>query len=100
MIATMTARIVVVAVALLAAASCGVEQPEECARYVACQAAFDEAFGIVPATIVSDYDEGGSCWHGNLETADACTRNCASANESLAEAASSAGQPLDACQDG
>lgn len=94
----MTARIVVVAMALLGAASCGVEQPPECERYVACQKAYDAAFGIEPATPSSDYDEGGRCWFGNLETAEACTRNCVRATESLGAAANAAGQRLDACE--
>ncbi len=94
----MSARVVVLTLAVLAVASCGVPQAPECERYVACQAAYDSAFEISPRTPTADYDEGGRCWFGNLETAQTCTRNCLSTTEALGEAASAAGQPLDACE--
>lgn len=77
---------------------CGVAQAPECERYVACQAAYDAAFGIEPPTDTADYDEGGACWFGNLETAATCAATCENATAALSRASSAGGQPLDACE--
>lgn len=69
---------------------------EACAAYVACQAAYDEAFDL-PATDVSDYAEGGRCWL-NEPTRELCARNCAIALGELQAAAREAGVELAACQ--
>lgn len=98
MLAEMTRNALLLAFVALAFAGCGVEQAEECARYVACQAAYDEAFGIRPPTPTSDYDADGVCWHGNPATAEQCAAICASTTESLGEAAAAAGRSLDACE--
>lgn len=98
MLALMRATALPLALVAFALAGCGVEQPPECARYVACQKAYDEAFGIQPPTDTSDYDDGGRCWFGNPNTAEACVRSCESATEALGEAAVAAGQRLDACE--
>lgn len=76
---------------------CGGEQAEECERYVACQEAYDEAFGIRPPTPTADYDEGGVCWRAPA-TAEACVRSCEITTRSLREAAVAAGQSLPACE--
>lgn len=100
MLAPMRATVLLLpllALPALALAGCGVEQADECVRYVACQQAYDEAFGIRPATPTTDYDEGGRCWFGNPNTAEACAQSCQSTADALRDAANAAGQSLDAC---
>lgn len=98
MLGAMRARFWIACLLCLPGLGCGVEQAEECQRYVACQSAYDTAFGVEPPTDTSAYDEGGRCWFGNLETAATCAQTCAHTADALFEAASSAGQSLDACQ--
>lgn len=98
MLAAMTRDASILGALVLLLAACGVEQTEECARYVACQAAYDEAFAIRPPTPTADYDESGVCWSGSPATAEQCTSNCERATRSLREAAESAGRRLDACE--
>jgi hypothetical protein len=97
MLAPMTRILWLIGALVVALVGCGGEQPEECARYVACQAAYDEAFGIRPPTPTDDYEDNGVCWVSTPATAEACVQNCERATKSLREAASSAGKNLSAC---
>lgn len=99
MLAEMRPLVVVLVVVMsLFVGGCGVDQAPECERYVACQAAYDAAFGIEPPTDTADYDEGGRCWFGNLETAATCAATCESATAALLRAGAAGGQSLAACE--
>ncbi len=78
-------------------AACGTEQAPECVQYVACQGEYDEAFGLLPVTDTSDYDEGGACW-ANEATAQGCKENCLRTVDALVAAAAQAGRTLGACE--
>lgn len=79
----------------LALSACPLPQAEECARYVACQRAFEARFGLPPVD-VSAYEEGGRCW-SNEQTRRLCQRLCASSLEELRRAAEEAEKPLKEC---
>jgi len=88
-------------VALALATGC-VPQSEECAIYVECQAAYDEAFNIAPAqggVDTSRWKPGGVCW-ASLPAAADCTEDCATATAELRAAATSADVDLAACTGG
>lgn len=91
-------RLVLVALAplLAAVAACGGPQDEACARYVDCQRAYDEAFGLQP-TDVTPFEEGGQCWI-NEQTRSQCHDTCVIALEELRRAARDAGHDLAECQ--
>jgi hypothetical protein len=86
---------------LLAAVAC-VPQSEECARYVECQAAYDEALGVATeqgGVDTSRWDNGGACW-SDLPTAADCTADCVEATDALRAAGQSAGVDLPECESG
>lgn len=83
--------------AVLSGLGCGVGQSEPCQRYVACQRAFDDQFGITPGTDTADFEEAGRCWGSSFGLADRCTAMCEEARAALLEAAAAANTDLDAC---
>jgi len=64
--------------------STGKYWPEDCARFVDCQAYYDEVNGLEP-TDTSPYDFERTCWTGTQEASDACQAVCSEANERLAD---------------
>jgi hypothetical protein len=78
----------------LAALGCAPMQSPECAAFLACQAAVDEALGTkVAAEAEAELGVDGSCWASESEAAD-CTRAC---YDDLALLSASYPE-LDACQ--
>ena len=81
------------------ASSCGVPPTDACIRYVECQNAYDEEFGILPdqgGVDTTDFEPGGDCW-ADASTSQTCTDSCTRAIESLRTAAVEAGSDLQAC---
>jgi hypothetical protein len=73
---------------LLTACAC-VPQSPECAQYVECQAAFDEAMSIAVdqgGVDTSRWQPGGVCW-GSFPAAENCTADCIEAIDELRAAA-------------
>ena len=66
-----------VVLVLVAVCACGPSQV--CRDYVRCQEAYDANVVTTP------YQDGGACWVGTLQTADACTAQCAVALDALRE---------------
>jgi len=82
----------------LIAAACGPVQSEECAKYVECQASYDEQFELTETDLSGSYGPEGSCWSSTQEAADACTAACESANSSLADGLTTAELDPAACE--
>lgn len=84
------------ALASVFSVACSIPQSDECAKYVDCQAHYDEV-NELSETDTSAYAADGSCWQSNQEGADACTAACESANTSLKEGLEAAEADLGAC---
>jgi hypothetical protein len=67
-----------------------------CARYISCQAAFDDATGLEPVD-TSVYAEDGDCWAGDPTAADRCAAECEANADAVRQAAADADLTLDAC---
>lgn len=91
-------RSALLACLLLGSVAC-VPQSPECAQYVDCQAAYDEALGIATdqgGVDTSRWQPGGACW-ADLPSAAQCTTHCEEATAALRAAAQGAGVDLPAC---
>lgn len=83
------------AVLSIAGIGCGVPQSDPCAKFVQCQAHYDETYALSP-TDTSDYSEDGVCWT-NQTRADGCTDSCNVANEVLRRALVDSGDDPGPC---
>lgn len=83
------------ALSVAALSACGIPQSEECAKYVACAAHYDELMDSTTDT--STYDVDGTCWQSTAEAADACTTACQNAVDGYKTALEAAGEDLGDC---
>lgn len=79
--ALLTTALLPAAILSVTGIGCGVPQSDACAKYVQCQAHYDETYALSP-TDTSDYAEDGVCWT-NQTRADGCTDSCNIATDVL-----------------
>ena len=72
-------------------------QPEECARYVECQAHVDVLQGA-ESVDASEYEADGVCWRRSSEAADACSRFCEPETEAIGVELEADGEELGPCE--
>lgn len=84
-----------VALAAAGLAGCGVGQSEECQRYLACQAHYDEVFDRNPGQ-TNIYQPDGTCWE-TQDLADACSLACLERMEDLRDTLEAEEEPLEEC---